>query len=154
MEDFTTVIWIIAIIAAMVFNGVSKARKEAKKHAGQGGKHTAHEAWPSWDTTTAAEMQRQAEADDDSAETAELQPAATSAASLTGYGENTGKTADFMQSERLVSGNSTMAAQGRAGKEAPEHPGTEDDTVAEITEDFDLRKAVIYSEILKPKFDE
>ena len=42
---------------------------------------------------------------------------------------------------------------------ATEHPhaaydDAQEDATAEITEDFDLRRAVIYSEILKPKFDE
>ena len=42
---------------------------------------------------------------------------------------------------------------------AAEHPhaaydDAQEDVSAEITEDFDLRRAVIYSEILKPKFDE
>ena len=39
---------------------------------------------------------------------------------------------------------------GGAGRISPaEEPGA-----AEIAEEFDLRRAVIYSEILKPKFEE
>ena len=42
---------------------------------------------------------------------------------------------------------------------ATEHPhavydDAQEAATAEITGDFDLRRAVIYSEILKPKFDE
>ena len=84
MENFSTVLWIVVIAAAMIFNVVSQSRKQAKKQARQAG-------------------------------------------------------------------------EGRMT--ATEHPhaaydDAQEDATAEITEDFDLRRAVIYSEILKPKFDE
>ena len=55
-----------------------------------------------------------------------------------------------------------LSGRGNAPKDrlaAAEHPhaaydDAQEDVSAEITEDFDLRRAVIYSEILKPKFDE
>ncbi len=157
MEDFSTVIWIIAIVAAMVFNGVSQARKQAKKHAGQSGKHAGNEAWPSWDAQTSAEMQRPAaEETARSAKRAELRPVPAPTVPSEGFGETTGKATDFMQSERLAPNSTTMTAQGSsaAGRAARAHAEATEDAAAEITEDFDLRKAVIYSEILKPKFDE
>ena len=33
MEDYSTVIWVVAIFAAMLFNATSQARKKAKKQA-------------------------------------------------------------------------------------------------------------------------
>ena len=56
MEDYSTVIWVVAIFAAMLFNATSQARKKAKKQAHETQKHTQHEAWPSWDTQSADEM--------------------------------------------------------------------------------------------------
>jgi len=37
MENFSTVLWIVVIAAAMIFNVVSQSRKQAKKQARPGG---------------------------------------------------------------------------------------------------------------------
>gem|GEM_PF-5413100 len=37
MENFSTVLWIVVIAAAMIFNVVSQSRKQAKKQARQAG---------------------------------------------------------------------------------------------------------------------
>ena len=55
-----------------------------------------------------------------------------------------------------------LSGRGNAPKDrlaAAEHPHAaydeaQDEVSAERTEDCDLRRAVIYSEVLKPKFDE
>ena len=48
MENFSTVLWIVVIAAAMIFNVVSQSRKQAKKQARQAGdRHAGSEAWPS-----------------------------------------------------------------------------------------------------------
>ena len=50
MENFSTVLWIVVIAAAMIFNVVSQSRKQAKKQARQAGdRHAGSVAWPSWD---------------------------------------------------------------------------------------------------------
>lgn len=74
-------------------------------------------------------------------------------------GEVARKTADFKSSGRHTGRKN--APDGRHPLEEilhEEHAAgdkhTTAEAVAEITEDFDLRKAVIYSEILKPKFNE
>lgn len=36
MENFSTVLWIVVIAAAMIFNVVSQSRKQAKKQARHG----------------------------------------------------------------------------------------------------------------------
>ena len=143
MEDYSTVIWVVAIFAAMLFNATSQARKKAKKQAHETQKHTQHEAWPSWDTQSADEMRHP-----DSQETP-----------TPGFGEVARKTADFKSSGRHAGRKN--APDGRHLHEEilhEEHAAgdkhTTAEAVAEITEDFDLRKAVIYSEILKPKFNE
>ena len=49
MEDFTTIIWVVIIIGAMIFNTLSKARKAQNKDGQAPSQHG--EAWPSipWD---------------------------------------------------------------------------------------------------------
>ena len=76
-----------------------------------------------------------------------------------GFGEVARKTAEFKSSGRHAGRKN--APDGRHLHEEilhEEHAAgdkhTTAEAVAEITEDFDLRKAVIYSEILKPKFNE
>ena len=130
MENFSTVLWIVVIAAAMIFNVVSQSRKQAKKQARQADdRHAGSEAWPSWDPAAAP------------------QPAPRKDAPVRQGGS--GHTAH-------------LSGRGNAPKDrlaAAEHPhaaydDAQEDVSAEIAEDFDLRRAVIYSEILKPKFDE
>lgn len=55
MENFSTVLWIVVIAAAMIFNVVSQSRKQAKKQARQAGDRARRsEAWPSWDPAAGA----------------------------------------------------------------------------------------------------
>lgn len=76
MEDYSTVIWVVAIFAAMLFNATSQARKKAKKQVHETEKHTQHEAWPSWDTQSADEMRHPDSQESVSgAETDRLRPA-------------------------------------------------------------------------------
>ena len=93
------------------------------------------------------------------AETDRLRPAMQQPAPTPGFGEVARKTADFKSSGRHTGRKN--APDGRHPLEEilhEEHAAgdkhTTAEAVAEITEDFDLRKAVIYSEILKPKFNE
>lgn len=74
-------------------------------------------------------------------------------------GEVARKTADFKSSGRHAGRKNT--SDGQSPREEilhEEHAAgdrhTTEEAVTEITEDFDLRKAVIYSEVLKPKFNE
>ena len=93
------------------------------------------------------------------AETDRLRPAMQQPAPTPGFGEVARKTADFKSSGRHAGRKN--APDGRHPLEEILHEErtagdkhTTAEAVAEITEDFDLRKAVIYSEILKPKFNE
>ena len=101
MEDYSTVIWVVAIFAAMLFNATSQARKKAKKQAHETQKHTQHEAWPSWDTQSADEMRHPDSQESVSgAETDRLRPAMQQPAPTPGFGEVARKTADFKSSGR------------------------------------------------------
>ena len=158
MEDYSTVIWVVAIFAAMLFNATSQARKKAKKQAHETEKHTQHEAWPSWDTQSADEMRHPDSQESVSgAETDRLRPAMQQAAPTPGFGEVARKTADFKSSGRHAGRQNT--SDGQSPREEilhEEHAAgdrhTTEEAVTEITEDFDLRKADIYSEVLKTKF--
>ena len=150
MENFSTVLWIVVIAAAMIFNVVSQSRKQAKKQARQAGdRHAGSEAWPSWDPAAAPQP----------APRQEVQPAVASAATST-----MAPSAGFEDAAPAAGSGHTahLSGRGNAPKDrltAAEHPhaaydDAQEDVSAEIAEDFDLRRAVIYSEILKPKFDE
>lgn len=89
----------------------------------------------------------------------EVQPAVASAATST-----MAPSAGFEDAAPAAGSGHTahLSGRGNAPKDrltAAEHPhaaydDAQEDVSAEIAEDFDLRRAVIYSEILKPKFDE
>lgn len=159
MEDYSTVIWVVVILAAMLFNATSQARKKAKKQAPGSKKHTQHEAWPSWDTQSADEMRHPDSQETISeSETGELRPVMQRVAPTPGFEEVARKTADFKNSGRHTVRKNVPDGHLHEEILHEEHTTggnhTTEEAVAEITEDFDLRKAVIYSEILKPKFSE
>lgn len=80
MENFSTVLWIVVIAAAMIFNVVSQSRKQAKKQARQAGdRHAGSEAWPSWDPAAAPQPAPRK----DAPVRQEVQPAVASAATPT-----------------------------------------------------------------------
>lgn len=155
MENFSTVLWIVVIAAAMIFNVVSQSRKQAKKQARQADdRHAGSEAWPSWDPAAAPKPAPRKDAPVRQA----VQPAVASAATST-----MAPSAGFEDAAPAAAGHPVhLSGRGNAPKDrltAAEHPhaaydDAQEDVSAEITEDFDLRRAVIYSEILKPKFDE
>ena len=137
MENFSTVLWIVVIAAAMIFNVVSQSRKQAKKQARQAGdRHAGSEAWPSWDPAAGP----QPDSREDTPVRQEVQPAVA---------PGSGHTAPLSGRSDVQKGRMTATEHPHAA-----YDDAQEDATAEITEDFDLRRAVIYSEILKPKFDE
>ena len=156
MENFSTVLWIVVIAAAMIFNVVSQSRKQAKKQARQAGdRHAGSEAWPSWDPAAGPHLRiRQ------TAPSSGLPPAPRPAAPPAGRecpplnpvaapAAGSGHTAPLSGRSDVQKGRMTATEHPHAA-----YDDAQEDATAEITEDFDLRRAVIYSEILKPKFDE
>lgn len=155
MEDFATVIWVVIIAGAMVFNVVSQSRKAR----GKGARTPGHEeAWPS-------QAHPESEPDPmpaprpapwpvapvfpDECQSLEEIPAEEYAPEHTtpkaaGRGHLRHQTVNRLMDD---SGNDEIAAHSLTNN-APDAATTSQ------TEEFNLRQAIIYSEILKPKFEE
>ena len=144
MEDFATVIWVVIIAGEMVFNVVSQSRKAR----GTGAHAPGHEeAWPSQAHPAAEAAPRPAPQPvapvfPDECQSLEEIPAAEYAPEYTGHLRH-------QTVIRLVNdaGNDEIAAHSLTN-DVPDTAATS------LTGEFDLRQAVIYSEILKPKFEE
>ncbi len=155
MENFSTVLWIVVIAAAMIFNVVSQSRKAR----GKGARTPGHEeAWPS-------QAHPESEPDPmpaprpapwpvapvfpDECQSLEEIPAEEYAPEHTtpkaaGRGHLRHQTVNRLMDD---SGNDEIAAHSLTNN-APDAATTSQ------TEEFNLRQAIIYSEILKPKFEE
>ena len=155
MEDLGPIFWVAATLAAMIYSSISKAKKAAKKGttAPQG---TPAEAWP---TTSTSIPQRQEQKtypntvpqqerySDDERLPEQIQrqiehrPASSIRVPHPASPVSTPKR-PIERAEHLT--EASAAAPGKS----------ETELQTPFYEDFDLRKAVIASEILKPKFDE
>ena len=155
MDDFATVIWVVIIAGAMIFNVVSQSRKAR----GKGARTPGHEeAWPS-------QAHPESEPDPmpaprpapwpvapvfpDECQSLEEIPAEEYAPEHTtpkaaGRGHLRHQTVNRLMDD---SGNDEIAAHSLTNN-APDAATTSQ------TEEFTLRQAIIYSEILKPKFEE
>ncbi|WP_417020664.1 hypothetical protein [Alistipes shahii] len=155
MDDFATVIWVVIIAGAMIFNVVSQSRKAR----GKGARTPGHEeAWPS-------QAHPESEPDPmpaprpapwpvapvfpDECQSLEEIPAEEYAPEHTtpkaaGRGHLRHQTVNRLMDD---SGNDEIAAHSLTNH-APDAATTSQ------TEEFNLRQAIIYSEILKPKFEE
>ncbi len=155
MDDFATVIWVVIIAGAMIFNVVSQSRKARGKGARTPGPE---EAWPS-------QAHPESEPDPmpaprpapwpvapvfpDECQSLEEIPAEEYAPEHTtpkaaGRGHLRHQTVNRLMDD---SGNDEIAAHSLTNN-APDAATTSQ------TEEFNLRQAIIYSEILKPKFEE
>lgn len=155
MDDFATVIWVVIIAGAMIFNVVSQSRKAR----GKGARTPGHEeAWPS-------QAHPESEPDPmpaprpapwpvapvfpDECQSLEEIPAEEYAPEHTtpkaaGRGHLRHQTVNRLMDD---SGNDEIVAHSLTNN-APDAATTSQ------TEEFNLRQAIIYSEILKPKFEE
>ena len=155
MDDFATVIWVVIIAGAMIFNVVSQSRKAR----GKGARTPGHEeAWPSQahPESEPAPMPAPRPAPwpvapvfPDECQSLEEIPAEEYAPEHTtpkaaGRGHLRHQTVDRLMDD---SGNDEIAAHSLTNN-APDAATTSQ------TEEFNLRQAIIYSEILKPKFEE
>lgn len=155
MDDFATVIWVVIIAGAMIFNVVSQSRKAR----GKGARTPGHEeAWPSqahpesepdpmpaprpapWPVAPVFPDECQS-LEEISAE--EYAPEHTTPKAA-GRGHLRHQTVNRLMDD---SGNDEIAAHSLTNN-APDAATTSQ------TEEFNLRQAIIYSEILKPKFEE
>ena len=155
MDDFATVIWVVIIAGAMIFNVVSQPRKAR----GKGARTPGHEeAWPSQahPESEPAPMPAPRPAPwpvapvfPDECQSLEEIPAEEYAPEHTtpkaaGRGHLRHQTVNRLMDD---SGNDEIAAHSLTNN-APDAATTSQ------TEEFNLRQAIIYSEILKPKFEE
>ena len=155
MDDFATVIWVVIIAGAMIFNVVSQSRKAR----GKGARTPGHEeAWPSQadPESEPAPMPAPRPAPwpvapvfPDECQSLKEIPAEEYAPEHTtpkaaGRGHLRHQTVNRLM---VDSGNDEIAAHSLTNN-APDAATTSQ------TEEFNLRQAIIYSEILKPKFEE
>lgn len=154
MDDFATVIWVVIIAGAMIFNVVSQSRKAR----GKGARTPGHEeAWPSQahPESEPAPMPAPRPAPwpvapvfPDECQSLEEIPEEYAPEHTTpkaaGRGHLRHQTVNRLMDD---SGNDEIAAHSLTNN-APDAATTSQ------TEEFNLRQAIIYSEILKPKFEE
>ena len=155
MDDFATVIWVVIIAGAMIFNVVSQSRKAR----GKGARTPGHEeAWPSQahPESEPAPMPAPRPAPwpvapvfPDECQSLKEIPAEEYAPEHTtpkaaGRGHLRHQTVNRLMDD---SGNDEIAAHSLTNN-APDAATTSQ------TAEFNLRQAIIYSEILKPKFEE
>lgn len=183
MEDFGSIIWLLVAVGALVFSSNSKARKRAREVAKRAkelqGEVTGREAWPSWDTPP----QPDADETTGRATSWPVAPAAparksrtTASASEPRHGAATAPAVASSSNRPAYDGRQGAAATEKSHRKAAGKPQTSrqngvgdvvqslraahangtiaPDLATEIREEFDLRRAVLYSEIMKPKFEE
>ena len=155
MDDFATVIWVVIIAGAMIFNVVSQSRKAR----GKGARTPGHEeAWPS-----------QAHPESEPDPMPAPRPAPWPVAPVF---PDECQSLEEIPAEEYAPEHTTPKAAGRGhlrhqtvnrlmddsgNDEIAEHSLTNnapDAATTSQTEEFNLRQAIIYSEILKPKFEE
>lgn len=182
MEDFGSIIWLLVAVGALVFSSNSKARKRAREVAKRAkelqGEVTGREAWPSWDApqsaadeatgrptpwpvvpTAPARKSRTTASASEPRHGAATAPATASPSSHTAHAGERGAAATE-KSHRKAAGKPQTSRQNGVGDvvqslRAAHANGTiAPDLATEIREEFDLRRAVLYSEIMKPKYEE
>lgn len=183
MEDYAPILWLLFIVVSMGFSALSKARKRAARRAeeveegqernsGQG--HPTIPRYPtpgsglpegfplpqqrsrrpatSPSTGGAKSITPQTSAQQTAAQQAAASRSQTAATASSQHGvQHAGESLQRRHSNISAAQPQVMAVM--RVKEPVQPPKTEE-TANEIVAEFDLRKAVIYAEILKPKFEE
>lgn len=178
MEDYAPILWLLFIVVSMGFSALSKARKRAARRAeeveegqernsGQG-----HPTIPRYPTpgsglpegfplpqqrsrrlaTSPSTGGAKSITPQTSAQQAAASRSQTAATASSQHGlQHAGESLQRRHSNISAAQPQVMAVMRE--KEPVQPPKTEE-TANEIVAEFDLRKAVIYAEILKPKFEE
>lgn len=183
MEDYAPILWLLFIVVSMGFSALSKARKRAarradeteegqERNAGQG--HPTVPRYPtpgsglpegfplpqqrsrrpatSPSTGGAKSTTQQTAAQRATAQQAAASRSQTPATASPQHGlQHAGESLQRRHSNISAAQPQVMAVMRE--KEPVRLPETEE-KANEIVAEFDLRKAVIYAEILKPKFEE
>lgn len=184
MEDYAPILWLLFIVVSMGFSALSKARKRAarraeeteegqERNAGQGHptvprypppgsglpegfplpqQRSRRPATSPSSTGGAKSTTQQTAAQRATAQQAAASRSQTPATASPQHGlQHAGESLQRRHSSVSAAQPQVMAAMRE--KEPVRLPETEE-TANEIVAEFDLRKAVIYAEILKPKFEE
>lgn len=170
MEDFSTLIWIVVILAATIASRGRKARARSAAPPDEKADRPADTAsnptpsgWPAWpqipglpDFSTSEEpAPRKAPvsrpAVEHRAQTEQGRHIDTRKKSASPRMVQPGTAANIGKTTKPPRQSDTPTPSPKLEKCTP---GQNEASGAEIAADFDLRRAVIYSEILKPKFDE
>lgn len=147
MKELAPLLWIFVIVGAWIFSAVKKANKETNENPS---KHMP-EAWPEAPAMPQQQEEEQMPASEQKAQNkhtkGEQKP------------ENTAQILSYELNEykkHMQTRNKPRQTVKPAPEALPEthKSGDESQSASTIGEEFDLRKAIIYSEILKPKFDE
>lgn len=170
MEEYAPVLWMVVLFGFLLLSSLSKVRKKAERAAKRFGEHLPKEAWPTWDPT-----EEEAPAPREPMMIGTEPEEATAPRSVRTEETNHPQRADAACPEEAanpegevvaISGYCTPHEQAarphpqRSAFDRDRRPAaTQADNAPEkdtegIAEDFDLRRAIIYSEILKPKYDE
>lgn len=179
MEDYAPILWLLFIVVSMGFSALSKARKRAARRADEteegqernaGQSHPTVPRYPtpgsglpegfplpqqrsrrpatSPSTGGAKSTTQQTAAQRATAQQAAASRSQTAATASSQHGlQHAGESLQRRHSNISAAQPQVMAAMRE--KEPVQPPKTE-----ETANEFDLRKAVIYAEILKPKFEE
>lgn len=152
MEDYGSILWLLLAVGAFIYSSGSKTRKKAQEAAKRVLKEleenaNRQEAWPSWDVPQNPTKQ---------AESVEIPEAATG--TFTGYAPSATIMQSGFESPRKASSHEPVlrAETAKPVTVAATPAAATSDPIGELKHEikkhFDLRRAVIYSEILKPKF--
>lgn len=161
MEDFAPVLWVLVVIGAGIYSIITEARKKAAKGSE---KHAHDEAWPSWGTPSVPQWMEATTKKDLAAPELEFEDGTDAEPAFTDesrYIESEAEMQGGRYAFQYIPLTTTNPTPDEAQPAAPDHIAGDDiresaanSEGSDMTEDFDLRKAVIYAEILKPKFDE
>lgn len=167
MEDYGSILWLLLAVGAFIYSSGSKTRKKAQEAAKKVLKEleesaNRQEAWPSWDVPQKHANHTESVEIPEAVSLESIDPEIPEAATgtFTGYAPSATIMQSGFESPRKAGSHEPVLRSDTAKPVtvAAAHAAATSDPIGElkheIKEHFDLRKAVIYSEILKPKFSD
>lgn len=148
MEDFSSIVTILVFVAWGAISYLNSRQKQAAKEH-----KPAEEAWPTATPAPASTHPAQTDSRRQPQPAQEAQHR-TATAQTAGRQQHKGdgRRSAANAAQRNLGRGAASAASTLAGSVDPAEIGSE--TPQESVQEFDLRQAVIYAEILKPKFEE
>lgn len=165
MEDYGSILWLLLAVGAFIYSSGSKTRKKAQEAAKRVLKEleenaNRQEAWPSWDVPQNPTKQAESVEIPEAVSLESIDPEIPEAATgtFTGYAPSATIMQSGFESPRKASSHEPVlrAETAKPVTVAATLAAATSDPIGELKHEikkhFDLRRAVIYSEILKPKF--